>query len=174
LRLRRDPGLALVAAMVLACGSASGQPAAKGLEQPGDIVIESAGNQLFVQRDARVPYTRMEDLLRDLNDPQPARAAAIRLLRLSPSEMAEYLLCITAEGLLLLGEQRRAFDYAKREYVFVRGELGRGYRPLEQPGPWTWLVEVPLSRERRVTLEVRAGGSTWPIERVTITASAHP
>jgi hypothetical protein len=104
----------------------------------------------------------------EVERPLPARASALRLIRSAPPEIVEYVLCVTSEGVLVVGRQVLGFDFATQRYVFSRGEIERSYPPLEQAGPWTWLLAIPVSRERTVVLEVRSDGPRSPVESVTI------
>ena len=76
---------------------------------------------------------------------------------------------MTSDGTLVVGERLHTFDADERRYVFTKGEIARSYGPLETPEGWLWLVEVALSREVTVMLEVRALAS-WPVESVAVTA----
>ena len=135
--------------------------------------IQSGGNELIVARDATVAYTRLAELVADLRRSREPRAAPIRVVRASPRELIDYVLCVTRDGTLVLGEQIQTFDPGSRRYVFTKGEIARSYRPVDTPEGWLWLVEVVLSREMIVTLEVRAPAS-WPAESVTVTANHLP
>src|SRR3989449_11727619 len=100
-------------------------------------------------------------------------AAPIRIVRAAPQQMIDYVLCVTRDGTLVVGARTETFDPGERRYVFTKGEIVRSYRPLDAPEGWLWLVEVALSREMTVTLEVRAPAS-WPAESVTVTANHLP
>src|SRR2546426_6897976 len=76
-------------------------------------------------------------------------------------------------GSLVLGERLQTFDPGERRYVMTKGEIARSYRPLDTRDGWLWLVEVALSREVTVVLEVRAPAS-WPVESVSVTADHVP
>ena len=135
------------------------------------MVIKDAGSELVVRRNAPVRYRTVSQLDEEIRTPLPPHVAVIRLVR-AGREMHEYVLCVTNEGLLVLGEQRRDFDYGGGAFVFVRGEIWRAFQPLQQPGPWTWLLEIPLSRERRATLQLRTAAATWPVDQVAISPVA--
>ena len=83
------------------------------------------------------------------------------------------MLCVTSDGTLVLGERLQTFDPGERRYVMTKGEIARSYRPLDTRDGWLWLVEVALSREVTVVLEVRAPAS-WPVESVSVTADHVP
>jgi hypothetical protein len=132
------------------------------------VVLRSDGNELTAMRTAPVSYRSLAALSGALLHPLPVPSRVLRLVRTAPPEVVEYTLCVTREGTLVFGEQRFEVEAPGRQRVLVRGELGRGYTPLEQDGPWTWLVGLPLSREVQVTLHVRATTSGWPVRSVTI------
>lgn len=151
---------------------ASGQgPVASMAEH---VVLRSDGNELTALRTAPVPYRSLEALVAALDHALPVRSRAIRLVRASPPEIVEYVLCVTREGTLILGEQLFGGDDPARRRVLLRGELTRGYTPLEQDERWTWIVGLPLSREVNVTLEVRATSAGWPVPSVTIDVVGSP
>lgn len=132
------------------------------------VVLRSEGNELTAWRTVPVPFRSLAALSAALERPLPGPSRAVRLVRTAPPGVVEYTLCVTPEGTLVLGEQLFELDKPGGRRVLVRGELGRGHMPLEQSGPWTWLVGVPLSREAQVTLHVRAGNAGWPVRSVTI------
>ena len=94
-------------------------------------------------------------------------------VNVAPQQIIDYVLCVTRDGTLMVGARTETFDPGERRYVFTKGEIVRSYRPLDAPEGWLWLVEVVLSREMIVTLEVRAPAS-WPAESVTVTANHLP
>ena len=57
--------------------------------------------------------------------------------------------------------------------MFARGAIVRSYPSLSVPEGWLWLVEVPLSRETTVTLQLRARAQ-WPLESVSVTTDGVP
>jgi len=147
------------------------------LRQPGvngvPIRVRSGGNELVVVRDVPVAYARLDQLVVDIARPAEPGAAPIRIMRASPPQLIDYVLCVTRDGTLVIGARIETFDPGERRYVFTKGEIVRSYRPLDAPEGWLWLVEVALSREMIVTLEVRAPAS-WPAESVTVTANHLP
>lgn len=132
------------------------------------VVLRKGGNEFSAWRTAPVSYRNLGALSAALQRPLPVPSRAMQLVRRAPPEVVEYTLCVTGEGTLVLGEQLFQVDEAGGKRVLVRGEIGRAYPPLEHDGPWTWLVELPLSREGRVTLHVRATTAGWPVRSVTI------
>ena len=164
----------VLVAMTMSSTRAATEPAQIFMTQRAEIVIQSDGNELFVRRNAPVKYASISDLIEQIANVLPVEAAAIRLTRGAPREILEYVLCVTRDQRLVLGEQQRRFDYARERYVFVRGELGRVYHPLDRVGPSTWVLEIPVSRERHATLVLQAQGVGWPIERVTIDLVGRP
>src|SRR2546429_5738984 len=74
------------------------------------VRIQSGGNELIVVRDAPVAYTRLAELVQDLRRSPEPRAAPIRVVRASPQELIDYVLCVTRDGTLVLGEQIQTFD----------------------------------------------------------------
>jgi hypothetical protein len=94
-------------------------------------------------------------------------------VRASPQELIDYVLCVTRDGTLVVGEEIQTFDRGTRRHVFTKGEIARSYQPVDTPEGRLWLVEVVLSREVRVTLELRALGP-WPVDSVAVTTSHVP
>jgi hypothetical protein len=137
------------------------------------VRVRSGGNELVVVRDAPVAYARLDQLVVDIGRPAEPGAAPIRIMRASPPQLIDYVLCVTRDGTLVIGARIETFDPGERRYVFTKGEIVRSYRPLDAPEGWLWLVEMVLSREMTVTLEVRAPAS-WPAESVTVTANHLP
>jgi hypothetical protein len=137
------------------------------------IRVQSGGNELVAARDAQVTYARLEQLVVDIARPAEPGAGPIRVTRASPRELIDYVLCVTRDGTLVLGERRQTFDPGERRYVFTKGEVARSYRPLDGPEGWLWLVPVALSREMTVVLEVQAP-ATWPLESVSVAADHVP
>jgi hypothetical protein len=137
---------------------------------PPQTVFESRGNRLTVRPTAPVVFTTTEAMITGIEASLPASASSVRLLQQQPRELVEYVFAVIEGGRLLVGRQYRAFDDATRGYQFERGEMWRSFSPLDDRGEWTWLVEIPVSREKSVTLEVHADGARWPVERVSIGA----
>jgi hypothetical protein len=135
--------------------------------------IHGGGNELIVAREAPVAYTRLEQLVEDLRRSPEPRAAPIRVVRAWPPALIDYVLCVTSDGTLVVGEQTQTFDPGVHRFVVTKREIARSYRPLHTTEGWLWLVEVVLSRDTRVTLELRAPGP-WPVEGVTVTTDHMP
>lgn len=134
--------------------------------------VESWGSRLTVFREAPVAFSTLYEMTTALAQPLGDRARAASLVRSSPPQAVEYVLGVTREGTLVVGEQ--VFDLEGDRPSFVRGEIWRAYAPLQRPGPWTWLVAIPVSREATAVLELKAATATWPVTRVTITLSRTP
>jgi len=164
--------LLLSTVFTLVAAEASGQ----ALPSPATdrVYVKSDGNELSVRRNVPVPYRTLEALNGALEHPFPASARAIRLVRAAPPEVIDYALCVTGDGTLILGEQVFAVDVAKGRNVFVRGGATRGYPPLGRPGPWVWLLELPVSREMNATLILYATTAGWPVRAMVIDVSQEP
>jgi hypothetical protein len=161
--------LAAVIAIV-ACLAPGPRPA------PADdpwVKFTAEGNELLVRRDVPVRFAHLEALAIAIRESRPASEAAYRIVRAAPAEVLEYVFAVTEDGGLVVGEQRRSFDFGERTYAFAGGRLDRTYRAVEGFDPWMWLVEVHLTREVDVTLEVRAERA-WPVRSVTITPRETP
>jgi len=154
---------------LVAVAQARSQPRSPAGGDGVPIRVESRGNELYAMRDAPVAYARLEQLVVDIARPSEPGAGPIRVARVSPRQLIAWVLCVTNDGTLVVGERLHTFDADERHYVFTKGEIARSYRPLETPEGWLWLVEVALSREVTVMLEVLAAAS-WPVESVAVTA----
>ena len=150
-----------------------GQPRRPVRTERFQIRIEAAGNELLAQRNALVIYATIERLTRAIEQQALPHSVPFRLVRASPPQTIDYLLGVTSEGTLVVGQQVYTFDLPEDRYLFTRGDIARSYPPLDRAAPWMWLVEVPLSREVNVTLELRAA-TPWPVRSVTITPSPAP
>jgi len=167
--MRRIVGLVLVAAAVATGAHGSQAQGTTGLIlEQREIVITAEDVALVVQRRVALVHQTAEQVARAVARPLPAAASAWQIRRLAPLQQTDYLLGVTREGSLVVGEQVRVYDARRREYGPVRGDLGRTYQPLDGQTPWAWLVDVPVSRDVNVTLEIQAVGS-WPVETVAIT-----
>ena len=162
---------ALVSLIVTAQAPCQPRPAATADRAP--LRVQSDGNELVVERDAPVAYARLAELVVDIGRPAEPGAGPIRVARVSPPQLVDYVLCVTNGGTLVLGARLQTLDPGERRFVFTKGEIVRSYRPLDTPEGWLWLVEVALSREMTVTLEVRAP-ALWPVESVSVTADHLP
>jgi hypothetical protein len=154
--------------LCLATAAAGADSKIKWTVDEQSITAEHGRNKLVVHRRALVRFTALEKLAVDIERPLPPQSAPIRLYRADPPELVEYVLGITSEGRLLIGQQHHVLALPERTYVFDRGRLARSHSPLEQPGPWTWRVVIPLSREAEVILSIKANGEQWPVETVAI------
>jgi hypothetical protein len=160
-------------ALPLVTAGADAQPAPPAAPRPAPIRVQSGGNEMVALTQAPVAHTTLEQLLADIGRPGATRAAPIRVVRASPRETIDYVLGVTSAGTLVVGERVHTFDESLRRYVFTRGEISRSYPPLVEPAVWRWLVEVGLSREVSVTLELRAP-ARWPVESVAVTPARVP
>jgi TolA-binding protein len=147
-------------------------PAMGGGERPDletdRFSVEADGNRLTVWRVVPVVFSAIDRLTAALPRPMPPQAHAIRLHRDAPPENVHYVLCVTSEGTLVLGQQVFSLGAPGARPALVRGEIVRSYLPLETSGAWIWLVDVPVSREREVVLAVQATSADWPIRAVMI------
>jgi len=130
-----------------------------------DITGES--NTLTVLRHAPVPYESVSEVAAAVREPG-ALPASVRLLRIAPPQVVDYVWCVTSEGVLVVGQQIRSLDPATGQYVFTKGDIKRAYPALEGIVPWTWIVDISLGREVALTLEVRATARTFPVRSVTV------
>jgi hypothetical protein len=164
--------LALLVVLLVVVARAEPQPAP---EAPGRglIRVESQGNQLIAMREAPVAYTSLEEISASIGVRAATRPAPVRVIRTSPPEQIDYLFCVTSSRTLVLGERVHTQPAGARRYVFARGLIVRSYPALSGPEGWRWLVDVPLSRERTVTLQLRAG-TGWPLESVSVTMANVP
>ncbi|OLA98811.1 MAG: hypothetical protein AUH09_07090 [Candidatus Rokubacteria bacterium 13_2_20CM_70_12] len=158
---------------LVAAAQAESQPRAAVVADRAAFRVESGGNELVALRDAPVAYARLAELAVDIAQPAEPGAGPIRIARAWPRQLIDYVLCVTSDGTLVLGERLQTFDPGERRYVMTKGEIARSYRPLDTRDGWLWLVEVALSREVTVVLEVRAPAS-WPVESVSVTADHVP
>lgn len=165
--------LAALAILLALVGRAEPQSAPIALDQ-SLIRVQSQGNELFAMREAPVAYSTLEQIATRIGGASaPRPAAPVRVIRTSPPQEIDYLLCVTNAGTLVLGERIHTLAAGERRYVFARGAIVRSYPSLSVPDGWLWLVEVPLSRETTVTLQLRARAQ-WPLEMVSVTAANVP
>jgi hypothetical protein len=137
------------------------------------IRVQSQGNELFAMREAPVAYSTLEQISTSIAGKSTRRTAPVRVIRTSPAEEIDYLFCVTNGGTLVLGERVHTRAAGQAQYVFARGEIVRSYPSLNVPEGWLWLVDVPLSRETTVTLQVRAHAQ-WPLAFVSVTTANSP
>ena len=155
--------------VALVAARAEGQPRPPAAVDRSPIRVQSGGNELVALRRAPVAYTTLEQLVADIGRAAADRPAPIRVVRAAPQQTIDYVLCVTSSGTLVVGEREHTVDVGERRYVFTRGEISRSYPPLDAPDGWLWLVDIPLSRETTVTLELRAS-ARWPVEAIAVTA----
>jgi len=163
---------AAAASLVILAASAEPQSPPVALDQ-SMIRVVSQGNELFAMREAPVAYSRLEQMSASLNAAGSTYAAPVRVVRVSPSQEIDYLFCVTTGGTLVLGERIHTRAAGDRRYVFERGAIVRSYPSFNVPEGWLWLVDVPLSRETTVTLQLRAPAQ-WPLASVSVTMANVP
>jgi len=161
-----------VASLVILAARAEPQSPPVALDQ-SMIRVVSQGNELFAMREAPVAYSRLEQMSASLNAAGSTYAAPVRVVRVSPSQEIDYLFCVTTGGTLVLGERIHTRAAGERRYVFERGAIVRSYPSLNVAEGWLWLVDVPLSREATVTLQLRAPAQ-WPLASVSVTMANVP
>jgi hypothetical protein len=165
--------LAALAALLIVAARAEPQSPPVALDQ-SLIRVRSQGNELFAMRDVPVAYSTLEQIATSIGGASTRAATApLRVIRTSPPEEIDYLFCVTNGGTLVLGERIHTRAAGERRYVFARGAIVRSYPSLNVPDGWLWLVEVPLSRETTVTLQLRARPQ-WPIASVSVTTANIP
>jgi hypothetical protein len=137
------------------------------------IRVQSQGNELFAMREAPVAYSTLEQMSTSIAATSAPRTAPVRVVRISPPQEIDYLLCVTNGGTLVLGERVHTREAGEGRYVFARGAIVRSFPSLSVPEGWLWLVDVPLSRETTVTLQLRARAH-WPLGSVSVTMANVP
>ena len=165
--------LAAVASLLIVAARAEPQSAAPIALDQSMIRVESQGNELFAMREAPIAYSTLEQMSTSIAGTSATRAAPVSVLRTSPPQEIDYLLCVTNGGTLVLGERIHTRAAGERRYVFARGAIVRSYPSLSVPEGWLWLVDVPLSRETTVTLQLRARAQ-WPLASVSVTMANVP
>jgi len=164
--------LAAVASLLIVAARAAPQSPPVALDQ-SMIRVQSQGNELFAMREAPVAYSTLDQISTSIAGKSMRRTAPVRVIRTSPAEEIDYLFCVTNGGTLVLGERVHTRAAGQAQYVFARGEIVRSYPSLNVPEGWFWLVDVPLSREATVTLQVRAHAQ-WPLAFVSVTTANSP
>jgi hypothetical protein len=129
--------------------------------------VSGEGNAVVGLRRAPVPYASATELSRAVRQPR-ALATSVRLVRVTPPQVIDYVWCVTEDGTLVVGQQVRTLDVASGHYVFTEGHINRAYPALEATVPWTWIVNIPLGREVGLTLDVQAMSKTWPVRAVSV------
>jgi hypothetical protein len=159
--------------VVLLIGAARVEPQSTVALDQYLIRVQSQGNELFAMREAPVAYSTLDQISTSIAGKSMRRTAPVRVIRTSPAEEIDYLFCVTNGGTLVLGERVHTRAAGQAQYVFARGEIVRSYPSLNVPEGWFWLVDVPLSREATVTLQVRAHAQ-WPLAFVSVTTANSP
>lgn len=165
--------LAAVASLLIVAARAEPQSAAPIALDQSMIRVESQGNELFAMREAPIAYSTLEQMSTNIAGTSATRTAPVRVVRTSPPQEIDYLLCVTNGGTLVLGERIHTRAAGEHRYVFARGAIVRSYPSLSVPEGWLWLVDVPLSRETTVTLQLRARAQ-WPLASVSVTMADVP
>jgi hypothetical protein len=165
--------VAIAALSMIVAGRAETQPRSTVALDQSAIRVQSNGNQLIAIRNAPVAYSTLEQIVTDIAATTSSRTVPVRVVRASPPQEIDYLFCITNGGTLVLGERIHTLAAGERRYVFARGAIVRSYPSLSVPEGWLWLVEVPLSRETTVTLQLRARAQ-WPLDSVSVTTAGLP
>ena len=157
-----------------ASGSTAAPPPPVVLSMDADrFEISGEGNTVTGLRRAPVAYTSLIDLHAAVKTPEPL-AAGMRIVRVVPPQVIDYVWCVTEEGVLVVGQQVRTVDPSSGQYVYTEGDIKRAYPALEANVPWRWIVDIPLGREVALTLEVRAMSEKWPIRAVIVAPSVRP
>jgi hypothetical protein len=170
--MRRRVVLAAMLALLVVAVRAEPQSPPVALDQ-SLIRVQSQGNELFAMREAPVAYATLEQIATSIGGATSRRTAPVRVIRASPPEEIDYLFCVTNGGTLVLGERVHSRATGDRPFVFSRGAIVRSYPSLSVPDGWLWLVDVPLSRETTVTLQLRARAQ-WPLASVSVTMANVP
>jgi hypothetical protein len=165
--------LSIVLPLALVVARAESQPRLPAALDQAVIRVQSQSNELIVMRQAPVAYSTVEQMYTGIATPRATGTAPVRVVRASPPEQVDYLFCVTNGGTLVLGERVHASTTGERRPVFVRGEVVRSYPSLRVAEGWLWIVQVPLSREATVTLQLRSPVA-WPLDSVAVTANGVP
>jgi hypothetical protein len=163
--------LSIVLPLALVVARAESQPRLPAALDQAVIRVLSQGNEMIVMRRAPVAYSTVEQMYAGIAGPRATGTPPVRVVRASPHEEIDYLFCVTSGGTLVLGERVHASTAGERR--FVRGEVVRSYPSLRVAEGWLWIVQVPLSREATVTLQLRSPVG-WPLESVAVTANGVP
>lgn len=165
--------VAIVAALAIVVARTEGQSRQPVALDQSVIRVQSHGNELIVMRQAPVAYSTLEQIATNIARPRPPGPVPVRVVRASPPEEIDYLFCVTSGGTLVLGERVHTLAGGDRRSALTRGQIVRSYPSLSVPEGRLWIVQVPLSREMTVTLQLRAPVA-WPLESVTVTAHSVP
>jgi len=168
----RKLGVFLGGAVLALVISGVGDAPAAGKDD--SLVLVYEGNRLSVKQSASVPYSDLQSMLQAVRRSPLIDQYGILLFRNFPRSIAGYVFAVEREGTLSLGSQLHEWDAADYRYRFSRSELFRSYQPLEGELPWTWLVEIPVSRTVGVSLVIRAVEERWPVKSVSISVRTQP
>jgi hypothetical protein len=165
--------LSIALPLALVAAEAASQPRLPAALDQAVIRVQSQGNELIVLRRAPVAYSTLEQMYAGIGGPRTTSTPPVRVVRASPPEQIEYLFCVTSGGTLVLGERVHTSTDGEPRPLFVRGEVVRSYSSLRVAEGWLWIVQVPLSREAIVTLQLRAPVA-WPLESVAVSINGVP
>ncbi len=165
--------VSIVVPLALVAAGAAGQPRLPAALDQAVIRVQSQGNELIVMRQAPVAYSTLEQIYSGIGGPRAAGVAPVRVVRASPPEEIDYLFCVTSGGTLVLGERVHTSAAGELRPVFARGQVVRSYPSLRVPDGWLWIVQMPLSREATVTLQLRAPAA-WPLESLAVSINGVP
>src|SRR2546422_1528682 len=96
-------------------------------QPPPLISVHAGGNELRALREAPVAYSSLEQIVADISRPTVPHAAPVTIVRASPPQEIDYLLCVTSGGTLVVGERIHTLGADGPGRVFVRGEVLRSY-----------------------------------------------
>src|SRR5439155_2244106 len=130
--------LAAVASLLIVAARAEPQSAAPIALDQSMIRVESQGNELFAMREAPIAYSTLEQMSTNIAGTSATRTAPVRVVRTSPPQEIDYLLCVTNGGTLVLGERIHTRAAGEHRYVFARGAIVRSYPSLSVPEGWLW------------------------------------
>ena len=114
-----------VVALVLVAAFVDPEPLPTGERPAAPFRLQSGGNELVAAPQAPVAYTTLEELTGAIVVPLSTHEAPIRVVRASPPQTIDYVLCVTKDGTLVVGERVNTFDDAQGRYVFTRGQIAR-------------------------------------------------
>ena len=163
----------IVVSLALLSARAESQPRPPAAADPSVIRVHAGGNELAALRAAPVAYSSLDQIVTNISRAAVADAAPVRIVRAWPPQEIDYLFGVTSGGTLVVGERVHAVGADGPQRVFVRGEILRSYPPLSVSDGWLWLVDVPLSREVTVRLQISAP-ARWPLEVVAVTTDLVP
>ena len=165
--------IAVVVPLVIVAARTESQPRQPVALDQSVLRVQSHGNELIVMRQAPVAYSTIEQIVTSIATARRPVAVPVRLVRASPPQEIDYLFCVTSGGTLVLGERVHTLTAGERRPVLTRGQIVRSYPSLSVPEGWMWIVQVPLSRETTVTLQLRAP-MAWPLDSVAVTTNGGP